>query len=699
VDAPVEPDRRISVVLELLVDEQGNVDDARLLDGPDPFARAALDAAAQFSFEPARVRGRAVAAKIRFVVRFEPKQALAMPTAPEQPAQKKKRVGTRQPPATAPIEVIVEAIRPAYTVGVVTRAESREIPGTFGDPLRAIESSAGVTPIFSGVPFFFVRGAPPGNVGFFLDGVRVPLLYHAVLGPSVVHPALIERVELHRGAAPAEFGRYAGAVVNAEVRPPLSRAGGEANIRVFDAGGLVETPFANGRGHALIGGRYSYTGLLVSLLTDAKIAYWDYQTKIDYATTAHQKLGVFAFGAYDRFAAQDGTVERGGGTQFHRVDLRYDIDTARSKTRVAVTTGLDRTGSPSGALKSQLLGFRGSTEHRLHPKLALTYGSDVTVEHYDLQIDRSTPEAHDISALFPNRTDVLGSVYGQFLFSPTEWLALAPGVRADAYRIHGATASAVDPRFAATLRPNRIFYTAYTLGVSNQAPNYVPQVPAATIGTLQGGLQRALSMSTTVGANLPLDFGVAVTGFRSEYYNLLDPIGRDKDWSFDANNLNHRERGMAYGVELEVRRAMTRRIGGFLSATWSRTERSSGNFETLSAFDRTLVLSAALGIDLGYRIRAGGRLAYYSGIPGQTYLGSGTLFDGSLRSRPYYRADLRLERRWPIAGRGYWALVAEMLNATMSKEITSRKCGSLGCTDEVSGPIAIPSVGFEIYTY
>ena len=38
----------------------------------------------------------------------------------------------------------------------------------------------GVTPFASGVPFFFVRGAPPGNVGYFLDGVRVP--HSAILG-------------------------------------------------------------------------------------------------------------------------------------------------------------------------------------------------------------------------------------------------------------------------------------------------------------------------------------------------------------------------------------------------------------------------------------------------------------------------------------------------------------------------------------
>ena len=67
-------------------------------------------------------------------------------------------------------------------------AEVRQVPGAFGDAFRAIETLPGVTPLVSGVPFFFVRGAPPGNNGTYLDGIKVPLLYHVGLGPSVIHP-------------------------------------------------------------------------------------------------------------------------------------------------------------------------------------------------------------------------------------------------------------------------------------------------------------------------------------------------------------------------------------------------------------------------------------------------------------------------------------------------------------------------------
>ena len=48
----------------------------------------------------------------------------------------------------------------------------RQLPGAFGDPFRALDALPGVTPIVSGLPFFYVRGAPPANVGYFLGGGR-----------------------------------------------------------------------------------------------------------------------------------------------------------------------------------------------------------------------------------------------------------------------------------------------------------------------------------------------------------------------------------------------------------------------------------------------------------------------------------------------------------------------------------------------
>src|SRR5262249_7177319 len=117
------------------------------------------------------------------------------------------------------LEVTVRGDQPAPGVTSMSRAEVRLLPGAFGDPFRAVEMLPGVPPLISGLPYFYVRGAPPGNVGYFLDGIRVPMLYHLGAGPSVIHPAMIDRVDLYPGGYPARFGRFAGGIVTGETKP------------------------------------------------------------------------------------------------------------------------------------------------------------------------------------------------------------------------------------------------------------------------------------------------------------------------------------------------------------------------------------------------------------------------------------------------------------------------------------------------
>ncbi|HEY3499346.1 MAG TPA: TonB-dependent receptor plug domain-containing protein, partial [Polyangiaceae bacterium] len=262
-----------TVVLVVTVGADGTVESAIATEAQPPFSEAAELAARSFRFTPATRAGRAVAAKIRLELHFQdPAPAReSEPASAEQPGSAPASGDPVSNPASteapaenaAPTEVVVRGRRAEPSRNAtLSRAEVREIPGTFGDPFRAIEVLPGVTPIVSGLPFFFIRGAPPGNVGYYLDGIRVPLLFHVGAGPSVVHPALIDRVDLYSGGYPAKFGRHAGGIVSGEALPPATELHGEYNLRLFDVGGLAELPFAEGRGSVLLGGRYSYTGLV-----------------------------------------------------------------------------------------------------------------------------------------------------------------------------------------------------------------------------------------------------------------------------------------------------------------------------------------------------------------------------------------------------------------------------------------------------
>ena len=146
------------------------------------------------------------------------------------------------PPAAEPVTVLVTAEQRRELGSIyVPRHEARLVPGAFADPFRVIEVMPGVAPILSGIPYFYVRGAPPGNVGYFIDGIRVPLLFHVGAGPSVIAPALVDHVELFSAAYPARHGRYSGAIMAGETTEPAEWAHGEARARVFDAGAIAQT--------------------------------------------------------------------------------------------------------------------------------------------------------------------------------------------------------------------------------------------------------------------------------------------------------------------------------------------------------------------------------------------------------------------------------------------------------------------------
>ena len=121
--------------------------------------------------------------------------------------------------------------------------EIQQIPGTFGDPFRVMQTLPGVASVVSLLPFPIVRGASPSSTGFLLDGTRVPLLYHLLAGPSVIHPEFIDEIQFFPGGAPVPYGGYIGGIVDGRTR----RARPDERLLDFDinllqAGGFVRAP-------------------------------------------------------------------------------------------------------------------------------------------------------------------------------------------------------------------------------------------------------------------------------------------------------------------------------------------------------------------------------------------------------------------------------------------------------------------------
>lgn len=641
------------------------------------------------------------------------------------------RASAQEPSVTAPIntnprtgdgpdEVHVNGVKktdPTAPRDTMGGREIRQVPGAFGDAFRAVESLPGVTPITSGIPYFFVRGAPPGNTGFFVDGVRVPGLFHLGIGPAVLYPALIDRVDLYKSAYPVSFGRLAGGILSAETVPPAQRSRVDWTLRLFDAGALVETPFGHRddgspRGTALVSGRYGYPGLLLSVLTpDVGLAYWDYQARLTYDVSPRDVVSVFSLGSYDSISARrdekDGAkpdLHEVLNLQFHRLDLRWDHRTsATGSLRAAVTLGFDRTSSETFAARSILAGARVLASERISNAVHIRAGADVWAQTYDFRATLAPNDDLEVDRVRGDpgiQKDVNIATWVDAPLQIAPRAQVTPGLRADLFTSRGIgnarAVPALDPRVTARIGIGPIYYLG-GIGLAHQPSTLPLPIPALTFAQLRRGLQGGYQVSQGIEVPLPWEFTGTATGYMHTYTGLVDlAVSCNDDRASCSRSLT---RGRSTGIEVMLKRNLAKRFGGWIAYTLSRSTReawdaSSGRQATvLSQFDRTHVFNLVLSIDIGKGWRTGARYAAYSGVPYSTVSPAGL---PNARTPAFHRVDLRLEKRWFYAEGRSFAFSAELFNALLMKEAIGITCAAgSGCSPEGIGPIVIPSLGCE----
>jgi hypothetical protein len=638
---------------------------------------------------------------------------------------------------TTPVEVSVHGTkRSSDDIGgdALKTADARATPGTFGDPLQALAAMPGISPMASGLPYFYLRGAPPADTGYFIDGIPVPALFHIGPGPSYVPPALLSKVELYPSTAPPHFGRFVGGVMAGTLTPPVFSSAdapvpmrGEANLRLFDASAFVEAPVGDSWS-AVAAGRYGYPGLLLSVFApNLSLGYGDYTLRIAHALSASDTLSVLALGGYDHETDASNSLPP-IDTQFHRIDLRFDHKWSAGAFRVAATFGSDRTGGYNSGSAGEVDAsttsrLRFELDQRIDPgpgwgSLRLTAGADMLTTHYGFGDSASGP------TMQIGDEEMLGA-YAALRFVPAPGIEIVPGLRVDDTQrgalLPGGSGITVDPKLAARVGISSDFAWVATMGMAHQEPSYVLPIPGVVV-TAKTGFQKVDQLAAGFEARLPW-LGESATGKVMAFYNVEHQVS---DFIASCGELLScgpvgSSNGRTYGAEVFVRSEDVRlplatdlRLGGWLSYTLSRAERYLGNVPYLSPFDRTHELSAVLRLDFGSGYLGGVRATYYTGrpdfpsidfSPGATAVmgasplisfGPGQIAQHRLPS--YYRIDWRLEKRWRLGTSGASvAAVAEFFNTTLTKEAIEFLCSPYEglCKATSVGPIALPSVGVE----
>ncbi len=587
-----------------------------------------------------------------------------------------------------PYETIVHGERERTEVSRVTlsQEELREVPGTMGDPFRAVMLLPGVSSVLSGVSYPVVRGASPASTGYYLDGIRVPILFHLFLGPAVVHPDFIDAIDFYPGTPPAQFGRQLGGVIDGRTAQPKDdRIHASAYLDLLNAGGFVQAPVKSTGTSITLAGRISYSSLLLAPLANRLqpdplpgysnpsfvLNFWDYQGRLEQQVGAG-RVRLFAFGSSDLVGSESPDPRVTAATEsvlFHRGDLRYQLPLKDGQFEVGATVGIDTLAFASQGLdqpKSRFgfdeksWGARTNWTDQLGKGLTLSLGADFDHRAVNVAI---TAGSRGAAAQFnePLAVGTFGGAFAQLLYkSPGEMWTVIPGFRLDAYRLDPDVSElAPEPRLTVRCKLGDTFSLKGGAGVYHQQPTTLVQLPVADVAGLRYGLQRGAQVDfgaewkalSSLHLSLDVYFSrlfqtLEFNPFDPEQMRNLTPQPFDKTSLSDPNSVlrasDFASDGYAYGFEVLLRHPLGGNWFGWLSYSLQRSVRYAhydlydahdnylgrGEGYLPYAFDQTHVVNAVLSYRF-QRWTVGGVLHFNTGRPETGIMTSSTMVEGT----------------------------------------------------------------------
>ncbi len=289
---------------------------------------------------------------------------------------------------------------------VLTHDELVNVPGSLNDPIRAVQNLPGLarTPFLGGQ--LLVRGSPPQDTGTYLDGHRIPQLYHFLGGPSVINEQLLDRIDFYPGGYGAVYGRnLTGAIDVGTRKGDATGFHGQGALDMIEAVGFVEGPIGS-RTQFAVAARRSHIDVFLPLfipdnpdrgVTTIVPIYWDYQARLDHRLENGDDIGLLFFGSDDRLSV----VQAGGRRAlplsvdshlaFHRIvaswkheisdELSLAVSPALGWTRQSVASdgvGPGGFANPQSVDLTVLTGeVRAEARWKARPSLELRLGTDI----------------------------------------------------------------------------------------------------------------------------------------------------------------------------------------------------------------------------------------------------------------------------------------------------------------------------------
>ncbi len=613
--------------------------------------------------------------------------------------------------------------------------EVRNLPGTQGDALKAVQNFPGVARAPFGIGLFVIRGADPTDSAVFLGHHEIPQLFHFGGITSVFNADVITTIDYIPGNFDARYVDAIGGVIDVGTRPGR-RDGyhGYADADLFDTSVMVEGPV--GKGSFVISGRRSYIDVLLPALipddsgVDPTIAprYYDYQVLFDYPVS-RGNLSVKLFGSDDRarlVAADPNDVSTDQRNQvettlqFHRVDLVYENHRGPWDFLVTPSYRYDRAQAGVGdlfrfTLVSHSFSGRAEIGKRVAKRLRWDVGAQLFAGNF--AIDAEAPpvpqgsfgSTDTILATETTESFLSPSLYGTLSVGLGDRFTLYPGITSTYYAVLFDRIT-FDPRLRFAWQVAERTTIKGGAGLYSQLPDIFEW--NANWGNPDLGPERAVHTSLSVIQEFDPGISIEVAAFYKYLWDLAAPsaqLVRNASGLVRLEGFANEGRGRIVGGELFLRKELTRKLFGWASYTISRSERKASPSEPFEifGFDQTHILTLIGVYRLPKNWQIGARFRLVSGNPYTPVIGA--VYDAtddeyiaiegkpnSRRVAPFHQLDIRVDKRF-VWKRVMLTTYIDVLNVynQQNPEFRTYSFDYTASTDIPSLPI-IPSLGLRL---
>jgi hypothetical protein len=589
----------------------------------------------------------------------------------------------------------------------LTEVEIRRAPGGFGDISRSLLSLPGVLGGVDNRNDLLVRGGGPGENAYYLDGIRIPQINHfATQGTAggalaLVNADFIQDATFFTGGFPVSYGDALSSVLLIRNRPGTQEGiAGDVTLGASEAGVTLDGPLGR-TGNWLFSARRSYLQFLFEAL-DLPIRpdYWDGQLSVIWEPTVRDRFTFTGIGAIDQFGiiqpGPDGDYENQeifqsvldndqksytlGGTYRRLVGgegiVRLRVGHSFTDYRFADedASGMTLLTNNSRERDSRV---EAEGEFGVGPGLRTSVGGEMVRASIGSEVYQRAIPGGTLPRDIVYESDQAfwkSGLWGQVIWRPGRVTATV-GLRADGV-------SALDHAWTLSPRASLRYATDagvdFTLagGLFHQSPSKLALSVREDGVRVNSGLDQLRNWQVVGGADWRVSSGLRLRaeGFYKDYDRMpvlasdtrVNIANLGDDYGFvGAEPLLSRGTGRAYGGELFLQRQLTGSLYllGAYTLSWSEYAGSDGVLKP-SAWDRRHSLDLTGGYRLGEAWEIGSKLRVLSGVADTpwdleasdlTYPLTGRgVRDwgraGSLRSPPYVRLDLRVEREWFLGG-------------------------------------------------